>query len=169
MDVDINFHILVSLSASSIWSDNGCCELKYAIDRVWSFHQHYGYFVSEKSFNPWFMIAFDEKILLEKVVIRSSWLWKKLYTAPFKNISVRAGPKVIQGPTDGRIISDNYKCITNKGGVGMGYSYSFESNFTIEAKVITIQKISDRKVLLVFDEVEIIGKGKFLCKSLFCA
>ena len=158
----------MNFSASSIYNqDEECCGPKYAIDRMFSFHPSHGYFVSQTSLNPWFMITFDEKILLEKVLIQGSYLVEKLTEAPFKNISVRAGPTVFQGPTDGRKILDNHECKHNEKIGGWGEFYSFECKYTIEAKVITIQKISNSKALLVFDEVEIIGKGKCLCKALF--
>ena len=153
----------MNFSVSSIYNNNEeCCGPKYAIDRVFSFHPSYGYFVSNYQLNPWFMITFDEKILLEKVLIQGSLIaYKVLYEAPFKNISVRAGPSVFKGPTDGRKILDNYDCKQNEKIGGWGKWYSFECKYTVEAKVITIQRTSDSKVILVFDEVEIIGKGKY--------
>ena len=150
------------LNVSSTFNENEeCCSRQYAIDRVWSFHNSHGYYVSKNSSNPWFMMTFDEEILLEKVIITNSWLELKREQCTFQNITVRAGLDLIPRPPDGGRISENEECVRNeKNTSDMGKEYSFKCISPVEAKIITIQRIDDIDVILVFDEVEIIGKGK---------
>lgn len=161
----------MNLSVSSIYNQNkNCCRPQYAIDRVFSYHNRYGYYVSDTSSNPWFMMTFDEEILLEQVIIINSWLHQKAEREnTFQNISVRAGLDLVPRPTNGRQISANEECVRNEKTSVMGKAYSFKCKSSVEAKMITIQRIDDIEVILVFDEVEIIGKGKCSCKALFCA
>ena len=152
------------LNVSSTFNENEeCCSRQFAIDRVWSFHNSRGYYVSKNSSNPWFMMTFDEEILLEKVIITNSWLELKANQGTFQNITVRAGLDLIPRPPDGEQISENEECVCNEKSNDtspMGKEYWFKCISTVEAKIITIQRIDDKKVILVFDEVEIIGKGK---------
>ena len=151
----------MSLKASSIYNQNQiCCRPQFAIDRRNSFHSSHGYYVSQTSMNPWFMITFGEKILLEQVDVQESYIPQKRITAPFKNITVRAGPELTQYPPDGSQILENDECVFDKTTGGLFKQFSFKCKPKVEAKIITIQKLSDTKVELLFEEVEIIGKGK---------
>lgn len=117
------------------------------------------------------MMTFHEEILLETVIIRNSWLYLKAEREKtFRNIYVRAGLDLVPSPTDGLKTLANEECVRKeKNESVMGKAYSFKCKSKVEAKMIIIQRIERNDVILVFDEVEIIGKGKCSCKALCCA
>ena len=106
------------------------------------------------------MMTFDEEILLEKVIIWNSMLYRKaVYENTFTNIHVRAG-LLVPSPTEGSEILANEECERNENTSELGKAYAFKCKSTVEAKIISIQRIESIEVILVFDEIELIGKGK---------
>ena len=161
----------MNLSVSSTYDPDGdCCRPLYAIDRVFSHHTRHGYYVSETSSNPWFIMTFEKEILLERVIIWNSWLYvKAVMEDTFRNIYVRAGIDPVPSPTDGSKILANEECKRNETTSELGTAYSFKCRSKVEVKIISIQRINTTEVILIFDEIEIIGKGNCSCNALFYA
>ena len=136
----------------------------FAIDRISSFHSHYGFYRSEATLRPWFMTILGDQIYLKKVIIHNRQSGQNVEANRFKNISVRAGlEKVNPNEKLGSVIEENEVCSNLNRPGGIGEKITFSCAKIKPVRVITVQIINEEKdSILQFDEIEFIEESKFI-------